>query len=83
MHDMLEATLKFTNVPFLRGGNVYIKEEMQEPDMLSSALQMFLSDSLSQWPFSRRKPLILISIGIRPLRLRTPKAGSCLRGGHL
>ena len=31
---MLKAKLKFTNVPFLCGGDVYIKEEMQDPDML-------------------------------------------------
>lgn len=41
MQSMLEAPLKFTNVPFLCGGDVYIKEEMQDPNMLSSALQMF------------------------------------------
>lgn len=42
MHGMLEAQLKFTNVPFLCWGDVYFKEEMQDPNMLSSALQMFL-----------------------------------------
>lgn len=41
MHSMLEAPLKFTNVPLLCRGDVYIKEEMQDPNVLSSALQMF------------------------------------------
>lgn len=42
MSAMLEAKLKFTSVPFLCIGDVYIKEEMQDPCMLSSALQMSL-----------------------------------------
>lgn len=39
---MLEDELKCTNMSFFCIGDIYIKEEVQDPYMLSSAFQMFL-----------------------------------------